>query len=125
MKKYKKWWITIGIVLILCVIGYVYWFAIPKHTANKAVDNYLAEQKITSNQIDTRVIKKDWKMGGYLTTIVFKDDLKLKYEYSYDERIDLPYHIFVDAYKDGSGQTEGEMKHPPLEEQLEEMNKSK
>ncbi|EQC2255209.1 DUF3139 domain-containing protein, partial [Listeria monocytogenes] len=25
----------------------------------------------------------------------------------------------------GSGQTEGEMKHPPLQEQLEEMNKSK
>ncbi|EHE8322862.1 DUF3139 domain-containing protein [Listeria monocytogenes] len=125
MKKYKKWWITIGIVLILCVIGYVYWFVIPKHTANKAVDNYLAEQKIKSNQIETRVIKKDWKMGGYLIKIVFKDDLKLKYEYSYDERIDLPYHIFVDAYKDGSGQTEGEMKHPPLEEQLEEMNKSK
>ncbi|EAE4352636.1 DUF3139 domain-containing protein, partial [Listeria monocytogenes] len=122
---YKKWWITIGIVLILCVIGYVYWFAIPKHTANKAVDNYLAEQKITSNQIDTRVIKKDWKMGGYLTMIIFKDDPNLKYEYSYDERIDLPYHVFVDAYKDGSGQTEGEMKHPPLEEQLKEMNKSK
>ncbi|RJZ41523.1 hypothetical protein DYZ56_00241 [Listeria monocytogenes] len=112
-------------MLILCVIGYVYWFAIPKHMANKAVDNYLAEQKITSNQIDTRVIKKDWKMGGYLTKIVFKDDPNLKYEYSYDERIDLPYHVFVDAYKDGSGQTEGEMKHPPLEEQLEEMNKSK
>ncbi|CDK41810.1 TPA: DUF3139 domain-containing protein [Listeria monocytogenes] len=125
MKKYKKWWITIGIIFLLSVIGYVYWFAIPEHMANKAVDNYLAEQKIESTQIDTRVIKKDWKMGGYLTTIVFKDDLKLKYEYSYDERIDLPYHIFVDAYKDGSGQTEGEMKHPPLEEQLEEMNKSK
>ncbi|EHB5185462.1 DUF3139 domain-containing protein [Listeria monocytogenes] len=125
MKKYKKWWITIGIIFLLSIIGYVYWFAIPKYTANKAVDNYLAEQKIKSNQIETRVIKKDWKMGGYLTKIVFKDDLKLKYEYSYDERIDLPYHIFVDAYKDGSGQTEGEMKHPPLEEQLEEMNKSK
>ncbi|EAC3358352.1 DUF3139 domain-containing protein [Listeria monocytogenes] len=125
MKKYKKWWITIGIIFLLSVIGYVYWFAIPKHTANKAVDNYLAEQKIKSNQIETRVIKKDCKMGGYLTKIVFKDDSKLKYEYSYDERIDLPYHIFLDAYKDGSGQTEGEMKHPPLEEQLEEMNKSK
>ncbi|EAC4136319.1 DUF3139 domain-containing protein [Listeria monocytogenes] len=125
MKKYKKWWITIGIIFLLSVIGYVYWFAIPEHMANKAVDNYLAEQKIESTQIDTRVIKKDWKMGGYLTTIVFKNDLKLKYEYSYDERIDLPYHIFVDAYKDGSGQTEGEMKHPPLEEQLKEMNKSK
>ncbi|EAG5529277.1 DUF3139 domain-containing protein [Listeria monocytogenes] len=125
MKKYKKWWITIGIIFLLSVIGYVYWFAIPKNTANKAVDNYLAEQKIKSSQIDTRVIKKDWKMGGYLTTIIFKDDPNLKYEYSYDERIDLPYHVFVDAYKDGSGQTEGEMKHPPLEEQLKEMNKSK
>ncbi|EAH2732076.1 DUF3139 domain-containing protein, partial [Listeria monocytogenes] len=124
-KKYKKWWITIGIIFLLSVIGYVYWFAIPKNTANKAVGNYLAEQKIKSSQIDTRVIKKDWKMGGYLTTIIFKDDPNLKYEYSYDERIDLPYHVFVDAYKDGSGQTEGEMKHPPLEEQLEEMNKSK
>ncbi|AFH79072.1 hypothetical protein MUO_02635 [Listeria monocytogenes 07PF0776] len=31
--------------------------------------NYLAEQKIKSNQIETRVIKKDWKMGGYLTKI--------------------------------------------------------
>ncbi|EOA2658094.1 DUF3139 domain-containing protein [Listeria monocytogenes] len=125
MKKYKKWWITIGIIFLLSVIGYVYWFAIPKNTANKAVGNYLAEQKIKSSQIDTRVIKKDWKMGGYLTAIVFKDDPNLKYEYSYDERIDLPYHVFVDAYKDGSGQTEGEMKHPPLEEQLKEMNKSK
>ncbi|HFK6358889.1 TPA: DUF3139 domain-containing protein [Listeria monocytogenes] len=125
MKKYKKWWITIGIIFLLSVIGYVYWFAIPKNTANKAVGNYLAEQKIKSSQIDTRVIKKDWKMGGYLTTIVFKDDPNLKYEYSYDERIDLPYHVFVDVYKDGSGQTEGEMKHPPLEEQLKEMNKSK
>ncbi|AEO05478.1 DUF3139 domain-containing protein [Listeria monocytogenes] len=125
MKKYKKWWITIGIIFLLSVIGYVYWFAIPKNTANKAVGNYLAEQKIKSSQIDTRVIKKDWKMGGYLTTIIFKDDPNLKYEYSYDERIDLPYHVFVDAYKDGSGQTEGEMKHPPLEEQLKEMNKSK
>ncbi|EAG4097664.1 DUF3139 domain-containing protein, partial [Listeria monocytogenes] len=123
--KYKKWWITIGIIFLLSVIGYVYWFAIPKNTANKAVGNYLAEQKIKSSQIDTRVIKKDWKMGGYLTTIIFKDDPNLKYEYSYDERIDLPYHVFVDAYKDGSGQTEGEMKHPPLEEQLKEMNKSK
>ncbi|AKG84626.1 DUF3139 domain-containing protein [Listeria monocytogenes] len=125
MKKYKKWWITIGIIFLLSVIGYVYWFAIPKNTANKAVGNYLAEQKIKSSQIETRVIKKDWKMGGYLTTIIFKDDPNLKYEYSYDERIDLPYHVFVDAYKDGSGQTEGEMKHPPLEEQLKEMNKSK
>ncbi|EAF9068811.1 DUF3139 domain-containing protein [Listeria monocytogenes] len=125
MKKYKKWWITIGIIFLLSVIGYVYWFAIPEHMANKAVDNYLTEQKIKSSQIDTRVIKKDWKMGGYLTTIIFKDDPNLKYEYSYDERIDLPYHVFVDAYKDGSGQTEGEMKHPPLEEQLKEMNKSK
>ncbi|MBF2422139.1 DUF3139 domain-containing protein [Listeria welshimeri] len=66
-EKNKKWWILTSAILILCVIEYVYWFAIPKHTANKVVDNYLAKQKIKSNQIETRVIKKDWKMGGYLT----------------------------------------------------------
>ncbi|MBC2011965.1 DUF3139 domain-containing protein [Listeria marthii] len=125
MKKYKKWWITLGVVLILGFIVYIFWFAIPKNTANKAVDDYLAEQKITSNQIDTRVIKKDWKMGGYLTKIVFKDDPDLKYEYVYDERYEYPHHIYVIAFKDGSSQEDNQMKHPPLQEQLEEMDKTK
>ncbi|AIS61080.1 DUF3139 domain-containing protein [Listeria ivanovii] len=125
MKKYKKWWITLGVVLILGLIVYIFWFVIPKNTANKAVDDYLAEQKITSNQIDTRVIKKDWKMGGYLTKIVFKDDPDLKYEYVYDERYEYPHHIYVVAFKDGSSQEDNQMKHPPLPEQLEEMNKTK
>ncbi|HHR1606514.1 TPA: DUF3139 domain-containing protein, partial [Listeria monocytogenes] len=58
MKKYKKWWITIGLVLIICIIGYIYWFAIPKHTANEAVDDYLAAQKINSTQVKTRDIQK-------------------------------------------------------------------
>ncbi|EBF5117060.1 DUF3139 domain-containing protein [Listeria monocytogenes] len=121
MKKYKKWWITLGVLLILCLIGYIYWFAFPKYTANKAVDNYLAEQKIKSSQIETREIQKDWKMGGYFTKIVFKDDPDLVYEYNYLNKRDLPYHIFVDAYKNGSGQTEDNMKHPPLLKQLEDM----
>ncbi|HAO6495476.1 TPA: DUF3139 domain-containing protein, partial [Listeria monocytogenes] len=93
--------------------------------ANKAVDNYLAEQKIKSSQIETRVIKKDWKMGGYLTKIVFKDDSDLKYEYVYDERYEYPHHIYLIAFKDGSSQEDNQMKHPSLQEQLEEMNKSK
>lgn len=125
MKKHKKWWITLAMLLILFIAGYIFFFSIPKHTANKAVDSYLAEQKIKPSQIDTRMIMKDWKMGGYRTKIVFKDDPHLKYEYSYDKRMELPYHIFVDAYKDGSGQTEHDMKHPPLPEQLESINKSK
>ncbi|EAG7108604.1 DUF3139 domain-containing protein [Listeria monocytogenes] len=106
----------IGVIFLLSVIGYVYWFATPKHTANKAVDNYLEEQKIKSSQIETRVIKKDWKMGGYLTKIVFKDDSKLKNEYSYDERYEYPHHIYVIAFKDGSSQEDNQMKHPPLQE---------
>ncbi|MBC1353857.1 DUF3139 domain-containing protein [Listeria innocua] len=120
MKKYKKWWITLGVLLVLCLIGYIYWFTFPKYTANKAVDNYLAEQQIKSNQIETREIQKDWKKGGYLTKIVFKDDPKLKYEYSYDERYEYPYHIYVVAFKNGSSQENNQMKHLPLPEQEEE-----
>ncbi|MBC6316962.1 DUF3139 domain-containing protein [Listeria grandensis] len=125
MKKNKKWWIIVGAFLVLCLVGYIILFVIPKATANKAVDNYLAAQKIKSGQIESRVITKDWKMGGYLTKIVFKDDPDIKYEYSYDKRIDLPYHIFVNGYKNGSGQTADGMKHPPLPEQLAEINKTK
>ncbi|MBC1614288.1 DUF3139 domain-containing protein [Listeria welshimeri] len=125
MKEYKKWWIILGVMFILGVIVYIFWFAIPKNTAIKAVDDYLAEQKITSNQIDTRVIKKDWKMGGYLTKIVFKDDPNLKYEYVYDERYEYPHHIYVVAFKEGSSQEDNQMKHPPLQKQLEDRDKKK
>ncbi|MBF2595250.1 DUF3139 domain-containing protein [Listeria welshimeri] len=125
MNMYKKWWIILGVMFILGVIVYIFWFAIPKNTAIKAVDDYLAEQKITSNQIDTRVIKKDWKMGGYLTKIVFKDDPNLKYEYVYDERYEYPHHIYVVAFKEGSSQDDNQMKHPPLQKQLEDRDKKK
>lgn len=47
------------------------------------------------------MIKKDWKMGGYFIKIVFKDDLNLKYEYSYDERYEFLYYIYVFVFKDG------------------------
>ncbi|EPT8859921.1 TPA: DUF3139 domain-containing protein [Listeria innocua] len=117
MKKYKKWCITIGLVLILCVIGYIYWFAIPKHTANKAVDNYLAAQKINSTQVKTRDIQKDWTRGGYYVTIVFKDDPNLVYEYNYNSKRNTPYHINLLVFKDGSSQEDDQVKHPPLQEQ--------
>ncbi|EAC8350546.1 DUF3139 domain-containing protein [Listeria monocytogenes] len=125
MKKYKKCWLTLGVLLVLCLIGYLFLSVVPRHKANESVDDYLAAQKVESNQIKTRTIQKDWTQGGYYITIVFKDDPDLVYEYNYNSKRDLPYHIFVDAYKNGSGQTEDNMKHPPLQEQLEDMNKSK
>ncbi|MBC2238762.1 DUF3139 domain-containing protein [Listeria innocua] len=121
MKKYKKWWIMLGVLFVLCFIGYLFLSVIPRHEANEAVDDYLAAQKVESNQIKTRDIQKDWTQGGYFITIVFKDDPDLVYKYNYLNKRDLPYHIFVDAYKNGSGQTEDNMKHPPLPKQLEDM----
>ncbi|EAC4616729.1 hypothetical protein CJJ44_10420 [Listeria monocytogenes] len=44
MKKYKKWWITLGVLLVLCFIGYLFLSVIPRHKANEAVDDYLAAQ---------------------------------------------------------------------------------
>ncbi|EOI7817583.1 TPA: DUF3139 domain-containing protein [Listeria monocytogenes] len=120
MKKYKKWWITIGLVLIICIIGYIYWFAIPKHTANEAVDDYLAAQKINSTQVKTRDIQKDWTRGGYYVTIVFKDDPNLVYEYNYNSKRNTPYHINLLVFKDGSSQEDDQVKHPPLQEQKDE-----
>ncbi|MBC2262496.1 DUF3139 domain-containing protein [Listeria sp. FSL L7-0091] len=118
MKKYKKWWITLGVLLVLCFIGYLFLSVIPRHKANEAVNDYLAAQKVESNQIKTRATQKDWTQGGYYITIVFKDDPDLVYKYYYyeDNRKD-PYHINLLIFKNGSGQLDNQVKHPPLPEQ--------
>lgn len=119
MDTYKKTWIIIGLIILIVIASYIFFSAVPKHRASRAIDGYMENQNISQDQINTREIMKDWKNGGYVATIVFKDDPKLIYEYSYDKRIDYPYHIFLNAYKNGSGQTEKEMKHPPMQQQLD------
>ncbi|EHD1395477.1 DUF3139 domain-containing protein [Listeria monocytogenes] len=119
MKKYKKWWITLGVLLVLCFIGYLFLSVFPRHKANEAVDDYLAAQKVESNQIKTRTIQKDWTQGGYYITIEFKGDPDLVYEYNYLNKRDTPYHIYLMAFKDGSSQGDN-MKYPPLPGQYEE-----
>ncbi|MBC2262541.1 DUF3139 domain-containing protein [Listeria sp. FSL L7-0091] len=117
MKKYKKWWIMLGVLLVLCFIGYLFLSVIPRHKANEAVNDYLAAQKVESNQIKTRAIQKDWTQGGYFITIVFKDDPDLVYKYYYENKRKDPYHINLLIFKNGSGQLDNQVKHPPLAEQ--------
>ncbi|EHD1588448.1 DUF3139 domain-containing protein [Listeria monocytogenes] len=117
MKKYKKWWIMLGVLLVLCFIGYLFLSVIPRHKANEAVDDYIAAQKVESNQIKTRDIQKDWTQGGYFITIVFKDDSDLVYKYYYENKRKDPYHINLLIFKNGSGQLDNQVKHPPLAEQ--------
>ncbi|EPP0902189.1 DUF3139 domain-containing protein [Listeria monocytogenes] len=95
MKKYKKWWITLGVLLLLCLIGYLFLSVIPRHRVNEAVDDYLAAQK----QIKTRIIQKDWTQGGYYITIEFKDDPDLVYEYNYLTKRDTPFCVFNSCMK--------------------------
>lgn len=116
MKKYKKWRITLGVLVILCLIGYLFLSVFPKHKANEAVDDYLAAQKVDFSQIKTRDIRKDWTKGGYCITIVFKNDPDLVYEYSYVSKRKTPYHIFLVAFKNGSSQENYQMKYPPINE---------
>ncbi|MFD1901033.1 DUF3139 domain-containing protein [Enterococcus termitis] len=47
-------------LLLLCLSGYLFLSVIPRHRANEAVDDYLAAQKVESNQIKTRISQKDW-----------------------------------------------------------------
>ncbi|EBF5152304.1 DUF3139 domain-containing protein [Listeria innocua] len=117
MKKYKKWWIMLGVLFVLCFIGYLFLSVIPRYKANEAVDDYIAAQKVESNQIKTRDIQKDWTQGGYFITIVFKDDPDLVYKYYYENKRKDPYHINLLIFKNGSGQLDNQVKHPPLAEQ--------
>ena len=99
MKKY----IILVLVLIFASL-YAYFFPYQKNIAVKNTDLYIQKQGIKDNDIKTREIKKDWKMGGYLTTLVLKKQTDLVYEYDFDKRMTAkPYYIDLIIYDDGSG----------------------
>ncbi|EUJ44321.1 DUF3139 domain-containing protein [Listeria riparia] len=114
MKKYRNLWITIGTILVLSFIGYIFLFMIPKHNANQAIESYMQEQGVPENQIVSRKIKKNWTIGGYTAFVKLKDDSKMDYEYNYDKKFKFPYKVYLIVYKDGSSEEDSEVKYPPL-----------
>ncbi|MBC1499699.1 DUF3139 domain-containing protein [Listeria weihenstephanensis] len=114
MKKHRNLWLTLGIVFILCIGGYIFFFAIPKHTATNAVNAYMQEQGLSDDQVRSEKIQKDWKSGGYVATVKLKDDPEMTYEYNYDKKFSYPHHIYLLVFKQGSGQNDKDVKYPPL-----------
>lgn len=99
MNKY----IIIVLVLIIASL-YVYFFPYQKHSAIQNTDLYIEKQGIKDSDIKSREIKKDWKMGGYLTKLVLKKQTDLGYEYAFDKRrTSQPYYINLIIYDDGLG----------------------
>ncbi|EFM0818569.1 DUF3139 domain-containing protein [Listeria monocytogenes] len=111
MTKRKKILVFSIIVGIIVVLGglFLYTQSTHKKEANNQFENYIAKQGLTNEDIQSKEMKKDSKQGGYIFTVVYKDDQGLTYEYTYVPNNDMTLLVF----KNNEGIDSG-MKHKPL-----------
>lgn len=111
--------IITSIVLVLAVVLWIYLFPLQKARAGTALNEYLKKQGIPQSLIVKKTSLKDFKQGGYIFRIEFKDDPKIGYEYSYSKLHSGYYkNITLSGFKHnfGTGVDDSELKHQPISE---------
>lgn len=116
------------VLLFLLVISFLlYQYPIQKFLAQREFENYTNKQGIVSDNIRSKEIFKDWKLGGYLIVVSFNNDENNKYYYCYQpwthkkeesfklntmtlDVIDEKNSILLDYPYDGK------CKYPPIQE---------
>ncbi|WP_102263241.1 DUF3139 domain-containing protein [Mesobacillus jeotgali] len=95
-------------VPILCFILYEY--PVEKHLANREIEEYMKNQGISEETIESKKYLKDYKQGGYEISVELMDDPGIIYQYSWVKSRGVVLLVF----KGGSGMDTG-VKYPPLE----------
>lgn len=79
--------------------------------AEKAFEAYIIAQGVNQDNIATKTVMKDYKVGGYDFDVTFKDEpATYRYNYFYDAELKIVHLIVFD---DGRSIEDG-MKYPPL-----------
>lgn len=72
------------IVLLLIFLMYLaYYFPIQRCMAQREFKEYIVAQGTSSDNIESKRISKDYKVGGYFINVIYKDDPDFTYEYTY------------------------------------------
>jgi hypothetical protein len=79
----RKAIIITGILILLGIVVYIYYFSYQKYQAEKIFEEYSHKQGLTAKDIKEKSFLKDFKQNGYIIRVVYKDDLKNIYEYHY------------------------------------------
>lgn len=103
--------IALTLFISLPILGFIlYEYPVEKHLANLAVEEYMKDQGISEETIESKKYLKDYKQGGYEINIELRDDPGLTYQYSWVKSRGVVLLVF----RGDSGMDTG-MKYPPLE----------
>ncbi|EBF5152575.1 DUF3139 domain-containing protein [Listeria monocytogenes] len=110
-KRKKILVLSLAIVGVLVIGGsfFLYTQSSHKKEANNQFESYTNKQGISPNDIEKKSMEKDYKQGGYILNVIFKDDPAYTYEYIYMPNNDMTLLVFKDNVGVDSG-----MKHEPL-----------
>lgn len=126
MGKKKKIKILIaGCIAVLGLMAIAV-YPVQRHIALKTFQEYTAKQGIAPEIIDTREVFNDWKNGGILIRVTFKDDPDNTYFYHYhlwthkkDTELkwnDISLSVVDDQAIELDAPYDGKCKHPPISE---------
>lgn len=80
MKKLK---IIAVCILVIIVLAWIYYIPIQRFMAEKSFEKYSTAQGVTSEDIATKEVYKDYKQGGYFILVTYHSDPSHKYQYHY------------------------------------------
>lgn len=63
---------------------FIYQYPIQKALALRSFENYTKKQGVNDDIISSKEVIKDWKQGGYLIAVTFKNDPDNRYYYHYE-----------------------------------------
>lgn len=110
--------IVLFLIFILCYI--IYFYPFQKYMAEKTFNEYIKLQGINQKNIESKEVFKDYKQGGYIVRVVYKDDLDYTYYYKYSvnrvENLTNYKSIRLNVYDTRNSRVNSNMKYPPIEQ---------
>ena len=107
--------IVVPIVLILIpLIFLAYYFPVQRYLAHREFKQYIISQGTSLDNIESKKVLKDYKIGGYNISVTYKDDPGFTYRYGYVPSRKMICIIF-DEYNTSTDITNKKTKYQSLE----------
>lgn len=79
----RKYSIVPFVIVIGIFIYLIYYFPVQRYFSHKKFEQYIVAQGTSLDNIKSKTILKDYKIGGYSIVVKYKDDPDFTYDYTY------------------------------------------
>lgn len=109
---------TIRLILTVLILYVALdYFVIQRYIAIENFNEYIEKQGLTEEDIVSKEIYLNYKMGSHNIHVKFKNDPGFVYYYEYMKNFSLPNHIWLSVKREGGSETldRSEYKYKPLD----------